>query len=319
MITVERPLHAALLFHVLSHLDLGRDAASIYDPRRPTPPWLAPLRAAYRADPQRLRVHFLAHWTADLETLDAALGPGKLADALRVALRAERATVEAALARDDAAARRARFESEVAPALIRCRDALHAGAAPPLRVLDVPALGPHGRGLGLPRERVVAVSLAPPSDHVFCQVLHEEVHPITDPRVQAAWRGEKVRDTRAGSAGHALHAALERAALDEGADVIAACAPEFEDAYARWCARFEARPRSAPGAAPRAAAVLVAHAALPWVPALIWHPAAGVVAAGVASVVWTRRFAARVPDARARAGGHVTLLLMLLAHALRLG
>lgn len=319
MITVERPLHAALLFHVLSHLDLGRDAASLYDPRRPKPPWLEPLRAAYRADPQRLRVHFLAHWTADLATLDAALGPGKLADALRVALRAERAAVEAALARDDAAARRARFEAEVAPALTRCRDALHAGAAPPLRVLDVPALGPHGRGLGLPRERVVAVSLAPPSDHVFCQVLHEEVHPITDPRVQAAWRGERTRDTRAGSAGHALHAALEAAALDEGADVIAACAPEFVEAYARWCARFEARPGPAAGGAARAAAILGAHAALPWVAALLWHPAAGAVAAGLASALWTRRFARRIAQPRARAAGHVTLLLMLLAHVLRLG
>ncbi len=319
MITVERPLHAALLYHVLSHLDLGRDAASLYDPRRPKPAWVEPLRAAYRADPQRLRVHFLAHWTADLETLDAALGEVELADALGVALRAARATVEAALARDDAAARHARFEAEVVPALTRCRDALHAGAAPPLRVLDVPALGPHGRGLGLPRERVVAVSLAPPSDHVFCQVLHEEVHPITDPRVQAAWRGEETRDTRAGSAGHALHAALEKAALDEGADVIAAEAPEFVEAYARWCARFEARPPPPTDSSARAASILVAHAALPWLPGLLWHPAAGVVAAALASVLWTRRHSHRVRPPRARAGGHVTLLLMLLTHALRIG
>ncbi|MCA9561739.1 MAG: hypothetical protein KC583_24495, partial [Myxococcales bacterium] len=60
------------------------------------------------------------------------------------------------------------------------------------------------------------------------------------------------------------------------------------------------------------------HAALPWLPGLLWHPAAGVVTAGVASVIWTRRFSGRVRAPRARAGGHVTLLLMLLAHALRL-
>jgi hypothetical protein len=232
---VEAPLHAGLHYHVLSHLDLGRDSASIYQPRPVVPSWVAALSAAYRHSPERLGLQFVPLWTADLEALDGGLGTGPMAAAMRVALDAERPAVESARALDDRAARRQRFEAEVRPDLQRARAWLYGGSAPPLRILDVPALGAHGRAMAVRGGRVVAVSLAEPSEHIFCQILHEETHPVSDPTVA---RSGGRRDTRAGSAGYEAHAALERAAVLKGAEAVAAATPGRADAYARWCARY---------------------------------------------------------------------------------
>ena len=54
-----RELEPALVFHVLAHLDLGRDAASIFDETLPERAWVAGLREAYAAAPGRLQVHAL--------------------------------------------------------------------------------------------------------------------------------------------------------------------------------------------------------------------------------------------------------------------
>jgi hypothetical protein len=46
------------------------------------------------------------------------------------------------------------------------------------------------------------------------------------------------QDTRAGTAGHALHAALEHAAIEVGEALITARTPAWAVAYAHWRSRF---------------------------------------------------------------------------------
>lgn len=252
-VEIARPMHAAALYYVLSHLDLGRDAASLYDATLIATPWQRGLLDAYHAAPDRLRFHFLGHWSTDYAALADELtrrshsrgsqtADACLAASLRGALEAARPSFEAAWSADDFAPRHARFRSEIEPALQRARTALWAGVPPPLRVLDCASLGRNGRGATVDGVRVVAVSLAEPSGHVFCQLLHEETHPVTDSIVRAQFRNAaadaRVQDTRVGARGYALHHALEVAAVTAGHEVVATQTPEFAEAYAVWRARF---------------------------------------------------------------------------------
>jgi hypothetical protein len=110
------------------------------------------------------------------------------------------------------------------------------GPPPPLRILDCPALGRAGRATSHAGERIVAVSLATAHPHPLLQVLHEDIHPITDPLFAAEHiRG---RDTRSGTAGHAMHHQLELAAIEVGEALVAARAPELHEAYRAWRARL---------------------------------------------------------------------------------
>ena len=104
-------------------------------------------------------------------------------------------------------------------------------------MLDCQALGSHGRGMAAGAERVVAVALDRPRGQVLCQVFHEEVHPVSDPRVLCA-AAAGARDTRAGTPGHAHHMALETAAVRWGGELITSVAPEFGADYRTWRARF---------------------------------------------------------------------------------
>ena len=117
---------------------------------------------------------------------------------------------------------------------------------PALTVLDCPALGLAGRGASDLHGRVVAVSLAAPIDHLLCQILHEEIHAVTDPVIRESLP-RTPQDTRTGTAGHALHAALEHAAIEVGEALILARAPEWMAAYARWRGRFRLEPPVASG------------------------------------------------------------------------
>jgi hypothetical protein len=217
-------------YRVLAHLDLGLDAANLYDPSLPTADWAAELRQAYQGCPARLTAQFLPLWGHAAERLlNDDLLPGLRTPAgarLRVALLHALALVPTReLALPDTAALAARL-----PAL---RQALwEKKAPPPLLLLHAPALGVHARAVvrrdGL---RVVAADLAQPL--ALIQVFHEECHPISDPGVKA--RG---RDTRVGEAGHASHVSLERAAVALGARVLAGAAPDLLPDYDRWRARY---------------------------------------------------------------------------------
>lgn len=235
MIAIEQRRSAALLYHVLAHLDLGRDAASLFDRSLPRHAWVDDLRAAYDAAPGRLAVHAIALVHDDPIAVLRDDPPPMLRDAAGRVLASRLADAMEAAEYDPAFA-------EVPTALIepltQLRAALYEriGDPPPLLILDCPALRLAGRAASRGDTRVVAVSLAQDPGHVLCQTIHEEIHAITDPVVR---RGRTaLQDTRAHAPGFALHRELEHAAIEVGDALIAARTPQWSAAYAVWRARF---------------------------------------------------------------------------------
>ncbi len=105
---------------------------------------------------------------------------------------------------------------------------------PPLRLLDCPSLGRHGRAGWLDGERIVAVNAAEDLEHVLQQVLHEWVHTLTDSLVEV---DHARRDTRLGSEGFQVHAELERVALLATEAMLSERAPEHLPGFRRWLER----------------------------------------------------------------------------------
>lgn len=258
-ITLSRPLHAQLLYHVLSHLDLGEDAASLLRPGLPARPWVRGLLEAYLAAPNRLAVQVLALFTDDLEqmnrwlTADAEFpGAGdedrRLAGRLAAALDVEQKRVteaEQAFQPNNAG-----LLKTITPVLSPLRKALwkEAGKSPPeLSILDCPALatpnGTHGRAT--PRTDgnllVVAVALAAPTEQLLCQLLHEEIHAVTDPETDHD-PGHPGQDTRLHSPGAQRHHQLELRAARRGRELIRDHAPDMQASYATWMRRHGMRP-----------------------------------------------------------------------------
>jgi radical SAM superfamily enzyme YgiQ (UPF0313 family)/protein-L-isoaspartate O-methyltransferase len=240
----------ALAYHVLGWLDLGQDAASLHDPARPLRPWVAPLHAAWHAAPRRLHLQVLAlrfHDPRDLIQRLRLRPPAPLrgeadlalAQAFADALEAEASAFAQGWSARDAQARIDALQATVGPALTELRGLLWSAQdrePPPLRVIHSPGLGRAGRATTYDGERRVGVSLDQPDEHVLMQVLHEEVHPVTDPIVLAEWDDTTPRDTRSGSAGHALHQRLEAVAIGATQALIQARAPRWLPAFEGWLA-----------------------------------------------------------------------------------
>jgi hypothetical protein len=216
-----------LAYRVLARLDLGRDAASIYS-GAPARPWTQALLAAYRQDPQAIQLQWigLAH-----ETTDA------LIQAIETLPESPLRTAMLAAARDELPSFTplACPTPSFLPRLDTLREAIYAEPPPPLTLLHVAALGRHGRAATFRGERRVAVDLTQPEDHALMQILHEECHAVTDREVVAS---PIPRETRVGTAGYAVHRALEDAAVAYGAVVLAEVAPELMPAYERWRGRI---------------------------------------------------------------------------------
>ncbi len=245
----QRAAEPALLFHVLAHLDLGHDAASLFDETLPERPWAAALREAYAAAPGRLQLHALGLWhRAGIESLREAPPAGlrdpagrRLLIGVLDAMASERAAFMRSweVSASEAEARRAQVAARLTEPLGVLRQALWEphGDPPALTVLDCPALDLAGRATSDAHGHIIAVNLAAPIDHLLCQIFHEEVHPVTDPIVRDSMAGD-AQDTRVGTPGHALHVAIEHAAIVVGEAVIEARAPAWREAYTRWRARF---------------------------------------------------------------------------------
>ncbi len=246
-----RSPEAALCYHVLAHLDLGRDAASVFDATLPDHPWVAALREAYLEAPGRLGLQMIglrcprASLAALCDDPPASLSDEagrRLLDRFFRAAEAEREVFMAGWERlrETAEARLVQLEAALTEPLQLLRGALweRMGAPPPLTVLDCPALDRAGRGASTDHGRVVAVCCQAPLEHLLCQILHEEIHPVTDPLLRKDGLVGS-QDTRAGSPGYTVHAALERTALEVGEALILARAPRWAAAYRTWRARFE--------------------------------------------------------------------------------
>ncbi len=199
--------------------------------------------AAYRAAPGKLTIQVIGLRHTTVDSLVNALRfdpPAALSDprgrtlarCFAAALDAEREGFEVASPTPMAA---------VGTKLAVLRQALwdpQGRDAPPLRILHAPALGPNGRATRVGAERRVAVSLTQDPDHVLCQVLHEEIHPITDPIVLAE-RKERDRSTTRGAPGFGLHAELETVAVAATEAFLAARSPDLLPAFVRWRSRFD--------------------------------------------------------------------------------
>lgn len=251
-VSVARSPAAGLCYHVLAHLDLASDAADLHDPSLPPAAWTTALARAYARAPGRLALQHVGLIAGSLAELRAWLAtpPPALADDLGRAL----ASRFAAATEQAAPAFLAAFAADTEPAAARAESVVQAlagpleplraglwerhGGPPPLRLLDVPALRDAGRGTSRAGSSIVAVDLRRPIEHLLCQVLHEEVHLVTDPVVGRPGP----QDTRSGTAGFATHAALEHAAVLVGEALIAARAPAWAPAYRAWCARWGGPP-----------------------------------------------------------------------------
>ena len=215
-----------LAYRVLARLDLGRDAASLYN-GAPARHWTHALLAAYRQDPQAIQLQWLglAHETAEaLIQAVETMPESPLRTAILAAVRDELTSLPPQICP----------APSFLPRLAPLREAIYAEAPPPLTLLHVAALGRHGRAATLRGERRVAVDLTQPEEHTLMQILHEECHAVTDREVAAS---PIPRETRIGTAGYAVHRALEDAAVAYGAVVLAEVAPELMPAYERWRAR----------------------------------------------------------------------------------
>ncbi|MGC6494038.1 MAG: radical SAM protein [Myxococcota bacterium] len=241
-ITVHVDAAAARGFEVFARADLGPDVAGLFDAARGPGAWSEAFSEAWHATPQRvmLQGELLLHDTADalLQVLRAPRGrldttEGRaLCDAFLQAWEQVEAPEPPASRVDDAW-----------PELQALRELLYAaqGAPPPLKLLHVPALG--GRARATQRAcgtRVVATDLAQPRAHVVLQVLHEEVHPITDPIVMEEWDDAVSRDTRPGTRGYALHQALESTAVAATEALLQQRAPDWMPAFSAWKTRVGA-------------------------------------------------------------------------------
>ena len=255
---------AELGYRVLKRVDLGRDAANIFQRGQGAPPGWAPmLRAAYQEAPGRHAVQFLPLYAGSVETLLTRLHTGRVAGllgpegtalseafAIAAAAELESARAEWAAQQEERTALLDRRYSEILKTLQGIRIALWAGVLPPpLRILHCPSLGHHGRAMFVRGERVVAVNLRREWPDALIQIVHEECHPVSDPTVadmserntserNTSERKTSERDTRAGTPGHSQHMRLELAAVELGATVLAQAAPELMDAYAIWRRRY---------------------------------------------------------------------------------
>ena len=256
MSTVEfhATLHTALHYHVLSHLDLGEDAASIYDPNTETRDWIEGVLWAYGNAPGRLALQFLGIQINSLDSLreklrygsaDTGLGDEagrSLRAAFLAALDLERHHFSMAWNRDARVReqRLARAGLEMSDRLTALRAALWKGQGdpPPLTVLDCPALGLAGRSVSLRGRRVIAVNLDSEGEQALYQILKEEAYVFTDPAVMEKHAGQN-RDTRVDSEGYTLHQALEQAAVAHGRAVLKTVAPDSMAAYDAWARRSE--------------------------------------------------------------------------------
>ncbi len=239
-IRVSRPFHAWLHYHVLSHLDLGGDLSSVYDPTTPDRAWAKPLLHALGAPRDRLAAQFLPLWADDHAALVERRDGRLLTERLRAAWTAEHGRVAARWHADRGYARRLDgFWGAVAEPLEACRALLDAPL--PLHVVDVPALGAHARMSVADGQRVVALSLDAPADEVLCQLVYAEAHGEVEGEVFAEG-GRRARDTRRGSAGWTLHAALDGAVLDRCRGLLDAAWPAALPGFEAWSRRLGVAP-----------------------------------------------------------------------------
>lgn len=228
----------ASYYHVLRGIDLGADASSLFDGVER--PWSAELSRLYpRGTNLATRLQVLPLVAPDLETVTRRLRA--MEDAFCLAL-ADVLDREAPALRDDwnrqlpdlqtrtdAVAETMTEELEVARTVLWS----YANRTPAKALILHASIDGHGRAATTTGHQVIAVSFADPDAQLFCQILHEDTHAISDPMVMATWNGGP-RSTKRGAPGFTLHEVLEARALALTHDVLARTVPQRLADYERW-------------------------------------------------------------------------------------
>lgn len=244
-LSVGRAFHIQLHYHVLSFLDLGMDAASLYQPRAISTEWVDELQHSYIAE--RTLAQSLQHAPLLVRNLEGLLQhlqskEGGVFARMANALLSERTEQEHLWLQTSEEANTAieSFLRLFGDDLILLRSALWGRiqkVSPPLFLFHTPALGLHGRGIGGASYRCCAVSLSGELEHAFCQTFHEEVHAISDYEVEqklAPSQKLSARETHVGAKGFSLHREMERHAVELGDELIRTHSPSHLKAYQRW-------------------------------------------------------------------------------------
>jgi len=242
---------ADAFYHVLAHVDLGRDAANLLRPdlaaRSALP---GPFAAEFRARIRALQAdHEQAPWPAALQAVP--LSPEARATAVRAMGRARVEAVEEAalvgwrahlaparVGRMDALRlRAAACRDDVAEVLEMAAPRLFPATPPPILLVPCESLQDAARAVSVGRTFVVACEAgeASPRVRTVLQVLHEVCHAATDPLLPRRTAADPY-STRPGDPGHDAHTARERAALAAG--WLALEGSPWRPRYAAWCARI---------------------------------------------------------------------------------
>ncbi len=228
---------ASLWFGIWAGVDLGDDRANSYLSATGTPTWAPAIAEAWTRTPNALSILALGLQFEAIDELEQALivRGGALCEALLAAIRAEREGFEQGWAMT-ARLRAQRLDGVSAQleTLHRWRQWLWTvkGPPPPLLLLDVPALGAQARAATVGERRVVAADLGRAEDLLLLQILHEEVHPITDPVVLRDFT--QARETQPGTPGFVVHRELERVAVAATEAFLKARDPQWIPAFERW-------------------------------------------------------------------------------------
>jgi len=227
----------SLWFAIWAGVDLGSDRANSYLPAVGSPEWAKPIAEAWKRTANPLSVLSLG---LQFETVDALVSAleartGPLEQALVEAIAAEREGFERGWAMT-VDLREQRLEKAQAglETLHRWRQWLWTikGDPPPLVVLDVPALGERARAATIGDRRVVAIDFGRAEESRLLGILHEEMHPVTDPVVLRDFT--HARTTQPGTPGFEVHRELERVAVAATEAFLQARDPQWIPAFERW-------------------------------------------------------------------------------------
>lgn len=221
-------------YRALAGVDLGADAASLYD-GRPLSRAARALAVAMHAHPRDALV--LQGWPLRALT-EAHLAAPPVGEAVGVPWRRLLTEVPAAVAAPASAPGAGPVRARL-PALLSALWAPLGLEPPVVRVLDCRPLGPRGRAAEVEGRLVIATSLGEPGHHALLQVFHEAAHPVTDAAVRARLGAEdRARSTRKGAPGFAAHQAYEAAAVAWGGAVLEEAAPDLLPEWAAWRTRW---------------------------------------------------------------------------------
>ena len=229
-------------FKVLSMLRLTDDAANINSVDADSPSWLPLLERAYHKADGRLALQGLPLQFPELIDLIAALDkpPNALRnpEGMRLCSMFKTAVLSVDVKKIESSKPSLDLIfNDIMPLRAHLYQQINHNM-PRLVVYDVPELGNSARAISLNGERRIALSTEQSTAHIRMQLLHEEIHPITDPMVL---NGNKLdaRSTRVCDEGYEIHLTLENTVLNVTEALLSQLRPDLLDDFYGWRQPFQ--------------------------------------------------------------------------------